>query len=285
MKLRYVCLTVSERLKNVNAMKEQIPELEVFVDHNKSKFDFLLKVWDTLKNDDVIWLEDDVELCNNFKEKIENEIEFFGNKELINFFYAPINNMYDSSFFSKDSRSAYRDGKSFLWNQCVFIPKGFLNYFIYYYNNNFKNFNFFDPEKFNYDNCIAYSLDKMKQKYWLIRPSLVQHNSKNSVLGHSDNRVSIFFDKDGLFEKGYHFEYINVKFLIARLPRCKKDHSVIKELVETIKNVDPAKLTKHIYIDYNNINYQMLYACNTVGIKYIYVKCANKSDVLSLFTL
>lgn len=277
MKLRYVCLTVSERLKNVNAIKEQIPELEVFIDYNKSKFDFLLKVWDALKNDDIIWLEDDIELCNNFKEKIENEIEFFGNKELISFFYAPIETMYNSKFFSLDSRSAYRDGKSFLWNQCVFIPKGFLNYFIYYYNNNFKNFNFFKPHDFNYDNCIAYALNEMNQNYWLIRPSLVQHSDKNSTLGHTDGRVSLYFNN--IFEKGFHFEYVSVKFLITRIPKCKKDLKIINDIINSYKR------DKRIYIDYDNIDYQTLYAYNKLGIKYIYIKCANKDNVLSISKL
>ena len=44
----------------------------MFVDSKREKFDFLLKVWDNIKNDDVVWLEDDVLLCNNFKKKIEN---------------------------------------------------------------------------------------------------------------------------------------------------------------------------------------------------------------------
>lgn len=53
--MRYICLTVGEsRLKNIEIIKTQIPELEVFVDTNREKFNFLLKVWDNIKNDDVI---------------------------------------------------------------------------------------------------------------------------------------------------------------------------------------------------------------------------------------
>lgn len=282
--MRYICLTVGgSRLKNIEIIKTQIPELEVFVDTNREKFNFLLKVWDNIKNDDVIWLEDDITLCNNFKEKVENEIKFFGNKELISFFYAPINidksGMHDSKFFKSDSRSIYRSGEAFIWNQCVFIPKGFSEYFIYYYNE-FKNINCFKFEGFNYDNCIAYSLGKMKQNYWLIRPSLVQHNLEKSTLNHNGDRTSLFFNKDNLHENGYHFEYVNVKLLISRLPRhlkVKRDNNEISKII--------SQINKHISIDYNNINFQVLYACLEIGIEYIYVRCVNKNEVLSLSKL
>ena len=191
----------------------------MFVDSKREKFDFLLKVWDNIKNDDVVWLEDDVLLCNNFKKKIENEIRFLGNNELISFFYVPIESKFnlDSKQFKNDSRTSYRDGKYFLWNQCVFIPKYFSSYFINYYNNRFKKFSFINLNKFNYDNCIAFALDEMKQKYWLIRPSLVQHFDKKSTLEHSDNRVALFTNlPNSPYEKNAHFEYINVKLLIAR---------------------------------------------------------------------
>ena len=117
--MRYICLTVGgSRLKNIEIIKIQIPELEVFVDTNREKFNFLLKVWDNIKNDDVIWLEDDITLCNNFKEKVENEIKFFGNKELISFFYAPINidksGMHDSKFFKSDSRASKPCSRAYL---------------------------------------------------------------------------------------------------------------------------------------------------------------------------
>ena len=76
--------------------------------------------------------------------------------------------------------------------------------------------------RINYDNCIAYSLGKMKQNQWLIRPSLVQHNLEKSTLNHNGDRTSLFFNKDNLHENGYHFEYVNVKLLISRLPRHLK---------------------------------------------------------------
>lgn len=278
MKIRYVCLTSGQkRAKNINAMKEQIPELEVFNDINKEKFEFLLTIWDNIKNDNVIWLEDDVTLCNNFKKIIENEIDFLGYNELISFFYSPLAGLHDNEFFSKDSRSSYRDGKAFLWNQCVFIPKGFSNYFIDFYNKTFKNFSFFDPQKFNYDNCIAHSLNEIKQKYWLIRPSLVQHDDKNSILGHSDNRVSLFFDYNRPYEKGYHFEYISVKLLIARLPKQKKNTKIIDSYIREIE--------KCTYINFNNIDYNMLYALNKSNIKYVYVRCKCKDDLIFLSKL
>ena len=88
-----------------------------------------------------------------------------GNNELISFFYVPIESKFnlDSKQFKNDSRTSYRDGKYFLWTQCVFIPKYFSSYFINYYNNRFKKFSFINLNKFNYDNCIAFALDEMKQ--------------------------------------------------------------------------------------------------------------------------
>lgn len=282
--IRYVCLTVGneERLKNIEIMKKQIPELEVFVDSKREKFDFLLKVWDNIKNDDVVWLEDDVLLCNNFKKKIENEIRFLGNNELISFFYVPIESKFnlDSKQFKNDSRTSYRDGKYFLWNQCVFIPKYFSSYFINYYNNRFKKFSFINLNKFNYDNCIAFALGEMKQKYWLIRPSLVQHFDKKSTLEHSDNRVALFTNLPiAPYEKNVHFEYINVKLLIARwkFNSKKKDHNKIDEIEREIK--------KYKYLDFNNIDIQVLYAYLNLNIEYIYIRCTSKNELIAISNL
>lgn len=187
--MRIVVLTVPERLYLVESIKCVIPQVEVFCDTNHEKWNYLLKVWDTLKSDSVLWLEDDVLLCNNFLTRVNEYIRYFGENNLINFFYGGS---------SIDYHTVHLTGSQYLWNQCVYIPKGYTLHFYNYYMNVFRNDLRYRKSSFNYDNCIAGCLRWHKLNYWLVRPCLVQHLEVESVINskrvtNSNRRIAKYY--------------------------------------------------------------------------------------------
>lgn len=146
----------------------------------KSYIDALYKISEY----DAVLVEDDIVLCNNFKEEIEKVIAQYPN-EVINFFSNP--ERYYTTYFSE------------LWNynQCTYFPKGLAKTLAdemmkYYYPEG-------DPKKVKqrYGHLLGISLTNLGKRHLMYRPALVQHIDGISTFD------GAFFQRNTIYFKDY----------------------------------------------------------------------------------
>lgn len=184
--MRYTVRTVawsSERRSNVELMTKKIPELEVFTDTIGDGYGTFFQVCRAINDSGGVVLEDDVQLCRNFKKRLEAIVKDKGPDQVISFFERPKVKM----------DTACVGGSNFFWMQCVYLPPGFPNRIVSYYDQ-FKTERPKDWQGMATDRLISYTLVKERKKYWRIRPTLVQHLPFKSVIGNRPtNRQTPFF--------------------------------------------------------------------------------------------
>lgn len=127
----------------------------------------------------AVLLEDDVILCKNFKERIENVINQ-NPTDIINFFTNPL--IYFTTQYSLD----------FCYNQCTFYPQGISEKIavemIDLLDSNLIKF------KEGYDSLESRALKRLQIPHLKYRPSLVQHNDKKSLITKSSpDRITPYF--------------------------------------------------------------------------------------------
>lgn len=126
---------------------------EIFINQLESISDF-----------DVVLLEDDIILCRDFKERIEEVIKHHPD-EIVNFFFRP------SIYFESEYRA-------FAYNQCTYYPSKVLKDIISFFKIHRKPIYVKTPEE-----IIQYYLRKQQiSKVYTYRPSLVQHIDNKSIL-------------------------------------------------------------------------------------------------------
>jgi GR25 family glycosyltransferase involved in LPS biosynthesis len=118
-------------------------------------------------NEDLLVLEDDVELCSDFLNKVNNAIEKYPN-DLINFF-----NMTSATYTKKNS------GMFFLWNQCLYIPIDICKMIT---TKTEKFLNQYPIHRMNQDVLIKHCLAEEGLAYVQYYPSLVQHKTWESTI-------------------------------------------------------------------------------------------------------
>lgn len=179
-----------ERAANVELMKEQIPELQVIVSNRENVFINHIDLFNLEDEyDGILILEDDVQLCRDFKAHVDEVLSRHPN-ELVS--------MFESACSKGELKSEYRNGRGFAWNQCNYYPKLICELL---YNPamlpEFKEWFYSKPSNvWNYpiDTYIAYVLGKYKVKYWMEIPFLVQHLPlKSNFKGRPLNRQSKYF--------------------------------------------------------------------------------------------
>lgn len=187
--MRYTVRTVSwrdERKKNVEILKEQIPELEVFTDSVGDGYGIFFEICRAINDTGGVILEDDVQLCRNFKSRIEGIIKEKGRHEVYNFFERP----------KTELVTAYVGGSNFAAMPCIYLPPGLPNKIVGYHDE-FKEKRYRLWTGMATDLLIAYALVQEKVKYWRIRPTLVQHLAFDSVTGpRARNRQTYYFIDD-----------------------------------------------------------------------------------------
>lgn len=149
-------------IRNLHNSYQQINyELYVDVTNNPHKcyIDLLNMVKDI--EDDILILEDDLILCNNFLDRINSIINQYGNY-IINFFWQPLRNVKNTTI----------ETRGFCYTQCVYYPKGIINRFY----NDLK-----EPD-FCYSKNIRLALEKNGLSFVNIRPHYVQHIGDNSLI-------------------------------------------------------------------------------------------------------
>lgn len=108
MTINYYVRTTGER--KLDNSYSQI-EYELLIDNEHKPVDSFIKQLELISNENSVLLEDDLELCKNFKEEIEKIIIEHPN-DIINFYTMP--NKYFKSKYSN----------VFVYNQCTYYPKG-----------------------------------------------------------------------------------------------------------------------------------------------------------------
>lgn len=116
----------------------------------------------------LVRLEDDIELCTDFREKITEAINMYP-YSFISFF--TLKNIYETTMMN---------GKSFCMSQCTYYPPHMAANVVKYQDRNLWARRNSDPTAFDY--MVADYMSELKQKYILWAPSLVQHKKVKSAI-------------------------------------------------------------------------------------------------------
>lgn len=137
---------------------------------------------------DAVLLEDDLILCKNFTNCVEDVIDHYSDT-IINFYTWP------------DSYFKTRIGPHFQWNQCTYYPKGSITKLVAEMRRLHEQ-----DSRVPYDELEAKAIWKLGLTYYEYRPCLVQHIGYKSLISHVNHTDTIYF-KDYLDE--LHIDYSN----------------------------------------------------------------------------
>ena len=180
--LHYFVRTTNER--QLDDSYSQI-EYELLVDIEHKPVKSFIEQLEIMNNYDSVLLEDDLILCKNFKERIEEVINKNPNI-IINFFNAP---------------TIYQDIKidnNFSFQQCRYFPKGSCAIFI----NELKSF----INKSKVCPCLNKIAQEHNLKIMQYRPCLVQHLDNSSLVNNKYGCRRTFYFIDYLDELGINYD-------------------------------------------------------------------------------
>lgn len=171
--LKFFVRTTKER--QLDSSYSQIG-YELLIDTEHKPTDSFIEQLEIISDYDAVLLEDDLILCDNFKEEIEKVINKYPHK-IINFFTYPTH-----YFVTKETNI-------FCYNQCTYYPKG-ISSVVAQEMKKLRN-------KYNaYDTLENRALKELNMTHIAYRPCLVQHIDVNSFIQkqhHGGLRRSIYF--------------------------------------------------------------------------------------------
>ena len=135
-------------------------EYTLLVDNEHKPVESFFRQIDQISNEDAVLLEDDLVLCDNFKQLIEGSIAKHPN-DIINFFQDPY-----------DYYSAHYTQK-FAWNQCTYYPKGSGKKIADFIKDYFVRVP--SSKRLQYDVLEGIAIRGLNMLVWTERPILVQH--------------------------------------------------------------------------------------------------------------
>lgn len=173
-------------------------DYEVLCDNISHPVDSFIEQLKYISDYDAVLLEDDLVLCENFKEEIEKAIAQYPNK-IINFFTDP--NLYFTTHI----------GSVFNYNQCTYYPKGIGKVLAEKMEEHRKTF-----PKIQYDVLELYAINKLGITHVKYRPCLVQHLDFDTLIQESTqgNRRCIYFID--------YLKELNIEYEDAFLPENRK---------------------------------------------------------------
>ena len=210
--IKYYVRTTGER--KLSDSYSQI-DFELLIDKEHKPVESFIKQLEIISDSDAVLLEDDLVLCDNFKDIIENAIKNYSN-QVINFYCYP--------------REYYktREARNFLYNQCTYYPKNLAKKIA----NEMKKI--YKVEKtLPYDLLERKALDVLNLTHIQYRPCIVQHMNVKSLIGNgSEGRMTIYFID---YLKKLNIPYEKSCFCIYknRLLELQKKH--LKEFKEEMK--------------------------------------------------
>lgn len=173
-----------ERYANAIKIQQQLSGAKIYVNDLVNNYHGFIEIMNIAKHDDLLFIEDDALLCDNF----ENLAFGFINKN-------PCQVIQFMDLKKSDIKTCEMPGSSFCMSVCVFIPMSIileiLNESENYLRDNPKH-----PKAHDY--LIGYCLKLRKEKYIMHRPCLAQHLSFRSVAhpGASMGRQTKYFIDD-----------------------------------------------------------------------------------------
>lgn len=156
-----------------------------------------------------VLMEDDLILCQNFKEEIEKVIARFPNS-IIQFFTDP--DIYEST---------YLRSFPFEWNQCTYYPKGIGKIIANAMRQILPRFG--NDQKL-YSQVESTALYLLAIPHIVYRPCLVQHNDLKSILQNPDHRRDTIWFKDYLDELGIPYTQAYNSKVIKELTKIRDRH-------------------------------------------------------------
>jgi hypothetical protein len=173
--IKYFVRTTLER--ELHETYKQI-DYSLFVDTEHKPIESFIKQLEQISDYDSVLLEDDLILCKDFKERVEEVISKYP-EYIINFFTNP-------NYYVKTGLYT-----NFSYNQCTYYPKGIGKII----SNEMKKIK--DHYKdYGYDTLEHLVLKKLKLKFVIYRPCLVQHIDYKSLItpGMHSRRTPYFID-------------------------------------------------------------------------------------------
>lgn len=183
----FIAKFMKERDWNKQTMIDGIPWLQIVYDENRNTIDTFVLALERADWKNAVYLEDDVELCNDFPARVVTEINNIWHENVITFF----SRRKDDLTIGTRKMPA----SSFLMAQCLYIPRMHAEGMIDYY----RSGAFFDEHENRID-CDVFMCEYMKKKkmnYRISVPSLVEHMIWPSTVakGRAHKRQSLTFKK------------------------------------------------------------------------------------------
>lgn len=172
--IKFFIRTTNER--KIDKSFSQI-EYEKLVDLEHKPVKSFIEQLEIISDYDSVLLEDDIELCDNFKERIEKAISEYPDR-IINFFSQP------RTYFKTNEFQTY------YFNQCTYYPKGLAKELA----KEMRKIEEENPGKYQYDVLESKALLKMGLKHIQYRPCLIQHLDFKSLVGNvSKGRITPYY--------------------------------------------------------------------------------------------
>jgi hypothetical protein len=173
-----------ERLDNANTLLQTLTEAgadaEIFTG-GTNLVQNIVDIANIYKDTDILLIEDDVQLCTDFLQEIQNAIEVLPNR-VINFHY----NERSVSKISVLASSRYA------YNQCVYLPRHVLLFLTQYSSEFLRKYPVYSNDSARY---ISFVLNACLENFVVYRPELVKHLQFDSTLTGSP-RIETYFFKD-----------------------------------------------------------------------------------------
>jgi hypothetical protein len=153
--------------RNIDNILEQIPNAIVHTDKTGNATLGFIHSLELGGDSDVLKLEDDIDLCDDFLNKVNEAIALYPNRVLTFFTLKNIN------------ETTELNGRTFCSSCAMFIPNKFVKGIIEFHK---KGWNRIVEHPTGYDLMFGDYLSSIKEKYIIWNPSLIQHKQIVSVI-------------------------------------------------------------------------------------------------------
>lgn len=183
----YLCQTTNFGNRDLSELKSSIPNLQFIVDDGyHSGFETFIRSLE-FTDEPCVRIEDDIELCNNFVEVIENIISRKPDV-IINFFRPNAND------FRINKKETLREltGKWFSYNQCTYYPQGIASKLAKWLREHREQYK-------EYDDAMRDYFVQNDIHFYQYCPNIVNHKSEVSLIDKNrsvKHRVDKHFKKD-----------------------------------------------------------------------------------------
>lgn len=199
--MKYYVRTTGERDLSQYSVLEYTP----LYDYEHRPVESYIEQLRLISDDDAVLLEDDVILCKDFQNKIEDVISNHKH-QIINFYQCPT--MYH--------KPMVYPAKMFMWNQCIYYPKGIGSILAD------EMERLLSIKKYKqYDMLEADALYNLHINFYVHKPLLVKHIGRESLIGNNPDVSEALFFIDDLEDAGLDYNDVQTMREIERRNRTQ----------------------------------------------------------------